>query len=126
VSARTALAVTAHAPLSESSQRTVPAPQQDHELGARPWIIDEASAYARSHRVAVLLLNTAHHHAEVTRLDHDGNAERSECVLERLGDLHGESFLDRTCRCRSWAPSALMRDLCSASWTLGQLGFTVR
>jgi len=36
---------------------------------------------------AVLLLDPAHHHAEVHGLDHHPHAARLDRVLDRLGDL---------------------------------------
>src|SRR6516164_3388497 len=41
----------------------------------------------------MLLLNSAHHHAQMSRLDHNAHTLRSDCTVNRVSDLRCESFL---------------------------------
>src|ERR1051326_6039305 len=41
----------------------------------------------------MLLFNAAHHHAQVSRLNHHANALRIDSVLNGLSDLHRQTFL---------------------------------
>src|SRR5450759_2846204 len=70
-----------------------PISEEIHELGSRTWVGAEASQHAGRDRLAVLLLHTTHHHAEMgSRGDH-GNALRSTRLVERFRDLYRQSLL---------------------------------
>src|SRR6516165_6080641 len=41
----------------------------------------------------MLLLNSAHHHAQMSRFDHNAHALGSDCTVNRISDLRCESLL---------------------------------
>src|SRR5262249_17655464 len=57
-------------------------------------LVAEAAKHRRRHGSRMLLLNAAHHHAEMPRFDYDSDALRVNCLLNRLGDLRGQTFLN--------------------------------
>jgi thymidine kinase len=66
---------------------------QRQELLARPLIGPEQAPHRARDRLRVLLLDAAHHHAEMIRLDHDADAHRSKHLVERARNLLGEPLL---------------------------------
>src|SRR5437899_5910425 len=58
---------------------------EGEELFARLLFVAEGAEHRRRHRRGVLLLDPAHHHAEVARLDDDADALRLDDFLDRLG-----------------------------------------
>ena len=54
------------------------------ELRPTLWIGAERAGQRRGHRSAGLLLDAAHHHAEVDRLDDHGHSERFERLVQRV------------------------------------------
>ncbi len=71
-----------------------PVTDEIHELGARFRIGFEDAAQRTRDGKRVLLLDAAHHHTEVFRFDDDSDTARVQDRLDRLGDIHGQSFLD--------------------------------
>lgn len=65
-----------------------------HELGPRSLIGEEDASHTRRQGPAVLLLNSAHHHAEVRRLDDHADSERRQNIVKRVRNLGGEPLLD--------------------------------
>src|SRR6185503_17898530 len=63
------------------------------ELGPRPRIPMEDTTHRARHRDGVLLLDAAHRHAQVRRLDDHRHAQRMQFRLERLGNLGGQPLL---------------------------------
>src|SRR4029079_8559118 len=59
------------------------------ELLARSLIGTEQTANRAGDCLGVLLLDAAHHHAEVIRFDDHPNALRLEHIVDRAGDLFG-------------------------------------
>lgn len=48
---------------------------------------EEGTGKSRGRRTRTLLLDAAHLHAHMARLDDDGHAERVECLLNAIADL---------------------------------------
>src|SRR6185437_5354292 len=78
---------------SRSQRRLIAAVRQRQKLLARARVVPENARDGRRHRLRILLLNTAHHHAEMICFDHDAHAARLEHALNRFGDLLGEPLL---------------------------------
>ena len=51
-------------------------------------IFEELAGKSRRGGNRMLLLNTAHHHAEMLRFDHNCNPKRFECLLDTIADLN--------------------------------------
>src|SRR6185437_2997655 len=66
---------------------------ETQELVARLGIIAKRSEDCRRDSRRVLLLDAAHHHAQMCRLDHNPHTTRLEYVRDRLRDLYRETFL---------------------------------
>lgn len=54
---------------------------------------EEGAGKSRGRRTRTLLLDAAHLHAHMARLDDDGHAERIERLLNAIADLHGQPLL---------------------------------
>src|SRR5215469_4041356 len=67
---------------------------EGQELAAGFVFLAEAAQHGRRHSRGVLLLDTAHHHAEVARLDDHANTLGLAHLLDGLCDLGGEALLD--------------------------------
>jgi len=63
------------------------------ELGARFVRIAEATEHGGSDGFRMLLLDAAHHHAQVAGFNDDANALRLDNFLNGFGDLGGEALL---------------------------------
>src|SRR5450759_675250 len=70
------------------------AADQVQELRARAGVFAERAEHARRDHLAARLLDSAHLHAEVTRLDHDPHALRGQRPVERLRDLLRHPLLE--------------------------------
>ena len=64
-----------------------------HEFLSGVFVFQECSCEFRGGGDGVLLLNTAHGHAEVLGLDDHGHADGVEHFLQAILDLGGEAFL---------------------------------
>src|SRR6476620_7250141 len=64
------------------------------KLVSRLRIIPERTDQRAGDRLRVLLLDTAHHHAQVHGLDDDADAARVQDFADGLGDLIRQPFLD--------------------------------
>ncbi len=64
------------------------------ELVSRLRIIPERAEQGAGNRLRILLLDAAHHHAEVHGLDDDTDAARLQDLADRLRDLTGKPLLD--------------------------------
>src|SRR5207249_4802515 len=71
---------------AQSSQREAAAVHEPEELIPGLAVVPERPAQRAGHRLRILLLDAAHHHAEVIGLDHHADAERLEHAAERVGD----------------------------------------
>src|SRR6266850_3391601 len=67
---------------------------QGEEFVAGLLIVTEAAKHGAGYSRAVLLLNTAHLHAQVARLDDDADTLGTDFFLNRLSNLAGHAFLD--------------------------------
>ena len=84
-------------------------PDEVHELGAGSSIGAKKTQYVASHHVAALFLNAARHHAEVLRLDHDGDAFRLQNSLYCVCDLNRQSLLNLHSACEHVRNSSELR-----------------
>ena len=73
--------------------------RESEELLARSMIASEQPAYGTRDRLRVLLLDAAHHHAQVDGLDNDAHAVRLERVLDGLRDLLRQPLLHLKSAC---------------------------
>ena len=64
------------------------------EFVASRAFITEASKHRGGHRRGVLLLDAAHHHAQVAGFNDDAYALRLDDLLDGLGDLCGHALLN--------------------------------
>src|SRR5262249_54885233 len=64
------------------------------KLLTRLGVFSERAAQRAGDRLRVLLLDPAHHHAQVDGFDHDADAGGSEHLLDRRGDFFGEPLLN--------------------------------
>src|SRR6266550_3953257 len=78
-------------PAAYSSPATAVYQPQEFVPGLR--ILQQRAPQGARDRLGVLLLDAAHHHAEMVRLDHDTHTARLEYVHERVRHLVGESLL---------------------------------
>ena len=69
-------------------------PPPREELLAHHLVRTEAAEHRARHHLGILLLHAAHHHAEVAALEDDAHALGLRRVLDGLGDLFREAFLD--------------------------------
>src|SRR5207344_1820300 len=67
---------------------------QRKKLIARREVVAEHAEHRRSEHGGVLLLNAAHHHAQVARLDHHAHALGVDRLHDDLRDLVGETLLE--------------------------------
>src|SRR5580658_3605016 len=67
-------------------------PHQRQELRPRLFL-PEASHHGAGHRRRVLLLDSAHHHAQVARLNHHAHALGRNRFLNRIGNLPRQPLL---------------------------------
>src|SRR5438445_5407241 len=67
---------------------------EGQEFAARFVFLAEATQHGRRHSRGVLLLDTAHHHAEVARLNDHADTLGLDDFLDSLCDLGGEALLD--------------------------------
>src|SRR5688572_10070465 len=90
-----AIARTSHLPARRRRRGFGGAAAMDEleELGARPRILVEHTTHRARDRDRILLLDAAHGHAQMGRLDDDRDAERLELLHQRLGDLRREPLL---------------------------------
>src|SRR5207247_11073070 len=56
-------------------------------------VVSAQAVHGTGHGHGVGRLHAAHHHAEVTSLDDDGDALRVQFLLQALGNLHRQAFL---------------------------------
>src|SRR5215469_6647627 len=73
---------------------SVGAPDELHGLGPGRWVVAEETSYRRGHGEGAGLLDAAHGHAQVLRLDDDEDAPGGEDGLDRVGDLGRHALLD--------------------------------
>ena len=66
---------------------------EPQELVAGHRALAKLAAQCGGDRLGVLLLDAAHHHAQVDRLHHDADAAGSEHLVDRPGYLLGEPLL---------------------------------
>src|SRR5436190_18839057 len=67
---------------------------QLEKLHARPCVRSERAEHRARHREGILLLDAAHRHAQVGRLDDHGDADRRNLLADRIGDLVREPLLN--------------------------------
>src|SRR5712692_9221615 len=80
----------------KSVRRSLDAPtavHQSQEFVARLRVLEQCAAQGARYGLRVLLLDPAHHHAEVGRFDHHADAAGVEHLHERIGHLVGEALL---------------------------------
>src|SRR5690349_15925881 len=80
-------------PISASRREGLAAVRQIQKLRPRARIVAEGSAHGACYGFRILLLDAAHHHAEVIRLDDHANAGWREHILDRASNLLGEPLL---------------------------------
>src|SRR6266481_4621098 len=68
--------------------------QEREKFGPRARVVLERAQQTRSFHDRVLLLDSAHHHAQMFRLHDYSDAVGLETFHERLGNLRGEIFLN--------------------------------
>ena len=56
-------------------------------------VVAKRAAKRARDRPRILLLDAAHHHAQMLGLDHDTNARRLQHVVDGLSNLLGQSLL---------------------------------
>lgn len=66
---------------------------QVEEFVSSVLIVFERSKHGAGHRNRVLLLNAAHDHAQMLGFDDDGNALRTDLLVDGFGNLHRQTFL---------------------------------
>src|SRR5262249_34296762 len=69
-------------------------PDEGEELLPGFLLVTEAAEHGRSDCCRVLLLNAAHHHAEMPRLDNHADTLRLDDLLDRLGALRRQTLLN--------------------------------
>src|SRR5665647_1722553 len=67
--------------------------RQSQKFIACHWTIAELTSQGACDRLRVLLLDSAHHHAEVNCFDHDSNSARLKHIVDGLRDLLGKPLL---------------------------------
>src|SRR5229473_4150486 len=83
-------------PEAESADQklgTLPAHERE-KFVARLLIVTESAEHGAGHRRAMLLLHTAHLHAEVAGFDNHADALGSDFLLDGLRDLAGQALLN--------------------------------
>ena len=81
-------------PQGRHLQRVGPVVNQRQELIPRLLLLSETSQHRRRDRGGMLLLYSAHHHAEMAGLDNYPHSLRMNRVLNGLGNLRGQAFLN--------------------------------
>ena len=71
-----------------------PVADQRQEFRARFLFFAEAAQHGRSHGGGVLLFDSAHHHAEMPRFNHDAYSLRFDRILDGFCDLRGQTLLN--------------------------------
>src|SRR5262245_34920651 len=80
------------------------------ELVSRLCIVPEGADQGAGDRLRVLLLDAAHHHAHVHRLNYDADTAWLQDFADRLSDLIGKPFLDLKAPCEHFNQPRQLRE----------------